>query len=95
MSAPRRRQLAALLRTEHQHHGRDDEEPSRKVEEAIGERVVLQADDRGARVVTGVGKHVMPLKDLMEHDPVDETAESQAPDERRRFRRIGGGRVHH
>src|SRR5215217_574788 len=48
MNAPRRRQLAALPGTDYQQHRRDDQEPSREVEEAVGERVVLQAGHGGA-----------------------------------------------
>jgi hypothetical protein len=84
VSAPGRRQLPSPPRPHRQERARGGEEPGRQVEEPVGERVRLEAGDRIAGMVPRVGEQVMPLKDLVENDPVDEPAEAQAQDEGRR-----------
>ncbi len=53
-----------------------DRQPRAGMEQPVGKRVVLEAADRRLLEASLTGQHVVPLKDLMEHDPVDETAEA-------------------
>jgi hypothetical protein len=79
VEAPWRRESAGPPgRHRHGHRDRHDN-PSSEVEEAVRERVRLEARDRGARLPTPVaGEHVMPLEHLVEHDAVEEAAQADA-----------------
>ena len=45
-------------------------------------------DDGGRRVIAGGRQHVVPLQDLVQDDPVEEAAEADAQQERRKLRRL-------
>ena len=70
------------------------------MEKAIRENVDFHSRERVHRVVIHVTDHVVPLKDLVQHDAVDETAEPKAEQQPRhsagfhRFRGVGGGDSH-
>jgi hypothetical protein len=49
-----------------------DRYPRGGMEESIGERVVLQAPNRGLRVIPFAAQQVVPLEDLVEDDAVHE-----------------------
>jgi len=64
-----------------QEHSDESHDPGGEVEQPIPQRVVFQRSNGGRReggVFAVVGAHVVPLEDLVQHDAVDETAESQA-----------------
>ena len=44
------------------------------MEEAVPQGVRFQSGDGLRRIVAVVGEHVVPLQDLVEHDPVHESA---------------------
>jgi hypothetical protein len=78
-----RGELAALPGAQRQRHRDSDQHPCGEVEESVRERVGLQTGHGAARVLAGVGEHVMPLQDLVQDDPVDEPPEADADEERR------------
>ena len=61
-----------------------DRDPGGEMEQPIPERVRLQPGDRRRGVAALAGEHVMPLQDLVEHDPVDEPTEAEAEQDPRR-----------
>ena len=60
-----------------------DGEPRGGVKESVPERVRLEPGNGGGRIAALAREHVMPLKDLVEHDPVDEAPEPDAEQDRR------------
>jgi hypothetical protein len=48
------------------------------MKEAIPERVRFQPGNRRVRVAALARQHVVPLEDLVEHDPIDEAAQAYA-----------------
>ena len=60
----------------------------------VRERVDFKAGHCGDRVIRGVAEHVVPLKDLMQDDAINETTQSQPIEEARKLRGrrlVGGG----
>lgn len=55
-----------------------DGDPGGCVEQAVPERVRLQSGNSRVRIVALTRQHVVPLEDLVEHDPIDEAAETDA-----------------
>ncbi len=58
--------MRAATTNTHQDHRGDVEEPVR-------DRVRLQTLDRRDRIALGVAEHVMPLQNLVQHDPAEQT----------------------
>jgi hypothetical protein len=56
----------------------DGEYPGGGVEEPVGAHVGFHAVQGGCRPAVRTGQHVVPLRDLVEDDPVEEPAQSQA-----------------
>ena len=55
--------------------------PGRRMKEAVCQRVDFQPGNGVHRVAAYVADHVVPLQDLVEEDPVDETTEPEAHEE--------------
>jgi hypothetical protein len=72
---PRRREIATLPGAHGQGDTDERHDPRREVEHAVRQRVVLEAGDAGGWMITGRREHVMPLEDLVEQDPVDESSQ--------------------
>ena len=70
--APRRHAVTDQRET------REDHDQHRGVEEAVRERVHLEAVLGRDRPTLGAREHVVPLENLMEEDPIDEPAEANA-----------------
>ena len=87
LDPPGRRQLAPLPRAQHGRDAAGHEEPGREVEEAVRERVRLEACDGVGGLAARARQQVVPLEDLVQHDPVDEAAEAESHDERGGSRR--------
>ena len=49
----------------------------------VGEHVAFQPTDGVGGMLSGGGEHVMPLENLVEHDPIQEPAEPNAEKEAR------------
>ena len=77
VEAPVGRQSSLPPRDDRRDGSSEDQEPRGDVEEAIGKRVRFESRDRGRGVLLDVADHVVPLKDLMQHDAVDEAAEPE------------------
>jgi hypothetical protein len=82
VAAPWRRHVAALPGADVERRAGYDRDPGGGVEEAVGERVVLEAGDARGRAAALAREHVVPLEDLVEDDPVDEAAEPDAQEQR-------------
>jgi hypothetical protein len=81
MRAPRGCELAALPGSYQEDRRREHEKPCGQVEEPVDERVRLQPGHGVHRLAAVIAsEHVVPLQDLVKHDPVDEPAEAQAQD---------------
>lgn len=57
---------------------RRDRDPCSGVKKAVPKRVPFQSGHRGSWVAALTCEHVMPLEDLVEHDPVYKAAEADA-----------------
>lgn len=56
------------------------------MEQAVDSGVVFEVrhiSGRERRVATMIGEYVMPLQDLVQHNPVDETSEAHAENQTR------------
>ncbi len=47
------------------------------MKQPIGEGVGLEPSHSRGRIFASVGQQVMPLEDLMQHDPVDKAAQAE------------------
>ena len=54
----------------------------RRVEEPVPQGVRLQPGQGRGRMVSGGTHHVVPLKDLMQDDPIEEAAQADTEDAR-------------
>ena len=89
VGAPWWRQLSPLPRSNGQTQRRHDDDPGRKVKEPVRQGVRLESLHRIAGVGIGAGEYVVPLKDLVEDDPIDKASETETHQERRQFGRVG------
>jgi hypothetical protein len=67
--------LTVMPGTEHQPRADGHADPRRDVKEAVRERVRFEPGDRRHRMVAGAREQVMPLQELVQDDPVEESAQ--------------------
>ena len=75
--------IAAIAGSHGAAHDQDSDDrssPGREVEESVPHRVGLESGHGRDRMVATAGEHVVPLQQLMQHDPVDESSEAD-PDQ--------------
>jgi hypothetical protein len=56
----------------------DGEDPGRRVKQTIAQCVRLKSRDGRRRVVIDMANHVMPLQNLVQDDPIEESPEPEA-----------------
>jgi len=79
-------QMRPVRRPPQQQKARDDENIGAGVKNAVPQRVELQRREIHGRVE--MAHHVMPLQDLVKHDPVEKAAQSKAEQDTGRGRKL-------